>query len=59
MEAVGLHPIEVYIRSRHTTIADRVSCRPVYELCAEAEILLGTIQMVFWWDQNAVNVPEE
>ena len=32
MESVGIHPIGVYIKRRHTTIAERVACRPVYEL---------------------------
>ena len=35
MESVGLHPIGVYIKRRHTTIAERVACRPVYELFTE------------------------
>ena len=32
MESVGLQPIGVYIKRRHTTISERVACRPVYEL---------------------------
>ena len=32
MESAGIHPIRVCINSRQTTIADRVSCCPVYAL---------------------------
>ena len=55
MEAVGIHPIGVYINRWHTTIADRVACRPVYALCTEAERILGTSRLVQWWDQDVVN----
>ena len=35
MESVGLHTIGVYMKRRQKTIAERVACRPVYELCTE------------------------
>ena len=57
MEGAGLHPIRVYIKRRHTTIAERVACRPVYELCMESEWMPGTIRLVQWWDQDVVNQP--
>ena len=59
MEAVGIHPIGVYIRRRQTTIADRVAYRPVYELFTEAERMPGTSRLVRWWDQDTVNESEE
>ena len=46
MEAVGLHPIGVYIRRRQATIAERVDCRPIYEMCTEAERMPGTVRLV-------------
>ena len=46
MEAAGLHPIGVYIKRRQTTISERLACRPVYALCAEAERMPGTIRVV-------------
>ena len=58
-EAAGIHPIEVYIRRRHATISERVACRPIYELCMEAERMPGTTRLVRWWDQDAVNEPED
>ena len=58
-EAVGLHPIRVYIKRRKTTVVDRVACRPVYTLCTEAEWMLGTSRVVRWWDQDALNKTEE
>ena len=59
MEATGLHPIGEYIRRRQATIAERVYCRPIYEIYTEAERISGTSQMVRWWDQDTVNEPEE
>ena len=59
MEATGLHPIRGYIRRRQATIAEKVSLRPMYELCAEAERMTGMRQMSRWWDQDVVNEPEE
>ena len=46
MEATGLHPIWVYIRRRQVTISERLACRPIYELCTEAERMPGTIWLV-------------
>ena len=59
MEAVGIHPIGVFIRSQQANIADIVVYFPIYELCTEAERIPGTIQMLQWWDQDSVNEPEE
>ena len=59
MEAVGLHPIGVYIKRWDTTIADRVDCRPIYALCTEAERMLVMSRLVRWWYQDRLNEPEE
>ena len=59
MEDTGIHPVGVYIKRRQTNISERVACRPVYALCTEAERMPGTSRMVRWWDQDAVNKPEE
>ena len=58
VDTVGLHPVEVYVNKRQTTISERVSLRPVYALFEETEMMLGTIRMVRWWDQYTVNDPE-
>ena len=54
---MGLHPIEVYIKRRQKTISERLACQPVYALCTDAEIMLGTSWMMIWWDQDMVNEP--
>ena len=33
METAGIQPIEVYIMRRQAKIAERVTCRYIYELC--------------------------
>ena len=58
METLWLYPIMVYIRRRQVTIVERVAYRPIYELCTEAERVLGTIRLVRWWYQDTVNEPE-
>ena len=59
MEAVVIHPIRLYIRRRQATIAERVACRPIYELCMEAEQTKGTSRLVRLWYQDVVNEPED
>ena len=59
MDAAGIHPIGVYIKSRHTNIAKRVSFCPIYAMCTEAERMPGTSRMVHWWDQDVLNELEE
>ena len=59
MDSAGIHHIGVYIKRRKKTIAERVDCQPIYVLSTEADIMPGTSQMVRWWDQDAVNEPEE
>ena len=59
MEAAGLHTIRDYTRRQQATIAGKMACRPIYELCAEAERMPGTIRMVILWYQDVVNKPEE
>ena len=59
METIGLHLSRVCIRRQHTTIAEGVVCCPINEMCTEAERMPGTSRMVRWWDQDAVNKPEE
>ena len=39
------------------TILEKVAYRPIYELCAEAEKMLGTSRVVRWWDQDVVKEP--
>ena len=58
MEAAGIHPIRVYIRRREATIAERAACRPIHELCMEAERFPGTSRLMQYWDQEVVNEPE-
>ena len=58
MDSKGIHTIGVYIKSRKTTILERVACRPVYVLCTKAERIPGTIRMMRWWYQDAVNDTE-
>ena len=55
IDSEGLHPIGVYIKRRQMTIAERMACRTVYVFCAEAERIPGTLRMMRWWDQDAVN----
>ena len=59
MNAAGIHPIRFYIKRRQTDIVERLDFSPVYALCKEVEQMPGTIRMVRWWDQDAVNDPEE
>ena len=59
MDVTGFHTIGEYIRRRQATIAKKVECFPIYELCVEAKRLMGTICMVIWWNQDVVNEPEE
>ena len=50
-----IHPIRYHIKRRQVTISEKVACRPIYELCAEAEQMPGTIRMMGWWDHDVVN----
>ena len=59
LEAVDLYPTGVYIRRSQTTITETVACRPIYKLCTELEQMTGTIRLVRWWDQDAVNKTQE
>ena len=59
LETAGLHPVMEYIRRRQATIAKKVACRPIYELCVEAERRPGTRRRMIYWDQDVVNEPEE
>ena len=58
LEAVVLHPIQEYIQIRQADIAEQVECRPIYELCIEAEGRTGMIHMMIWWYQDVVNESE-
>ena len=58
MEAAGLHLISQYIRRLQATIAEKVACSPISELCADAERILGKIWMVRW-DEDVANEPKE
>ena len=46
IEAAGIYLIGVYITRRKMTIAERVACRPMYELCTEAERMPRSSQLV-------------
>ena len=59
MDATRLHLRRVYIKRQQNNITERVACCPAYALCTEVERMPGTSQMVRWWDQDAVNKPEE
>ena len=59
LEAVVLNPIREYITRRQATTSEKVACRTIYELCAEAEQMSGMSRMMRWWDQDVVNEPEE
>ena len=59
LEDTGLNPTMEYIRRWKATIEEKVACRPIYELCVEAEWRPGTSWMMIWWDQDVVNEPEE
>ena len=48
-----------YIRRQQATISEKVECRPIYELCVEAERRTDTNRRMIWWDQDVVNEPEE
>ena len=55
METERLNPIGVYIRRLQVPIAESLDWRPIYDMCTEAERMPGTIRLVQWWDQDAVN----
>ena len=59
MDTTGIHLIGVNIRRRQATIAENVAFHPIYDLCTEVERIPGTSRLVQWWDQDAVNVPED
>ena len=59
MDAVGIHPIGVYIRRRQEIIAERAACCPIYELLMEAQRMLGMSKLAGWWYQDAVNEPDD
>ena len=46
MDTTGLNPIREYIRRRQATIAEKVACHPIYEICVEAERITGMKWMV-------------
>ena len=55
MESAGIHPIRKYILRRYATIAEKVACCHIYELCAKAERIPRMSRMVRWWDQDMIN----
>ena len=59
LEAVGLYPIQEYIQRQYATMAAQVAFQPIYDLCTNEEQRPGTIQMMKWWDQDAVQESEE
>ena len=59
LEAAVLHPIMEYIRKRQATIAEKVACCPIYELCVEIEWRPGTSWRMILWYQDVVNEHED
>ena len=59
MKSSGIHPIELYVKWRQSIIEDRVACRPIYVLCTKLERMTGMSRLVRWWDQDAINEPED
>ena len=59
IDVAGIHTIVEYIRMRQATINEKVACRPIYELCVEADWMPGASRILRWWDQDVVNEPEE
>ena len=59
MESMGIRPIMEYIRRRQATIAEKVACRPIDELCTDADRRTGTSYTMRLWDQDIVNGAEE
>ena len=47
------------ISRQKVTIPEKVACRPIYELCADAERMPGTSQMMIWWDKDVLNKPDK
>ena len=47
-----LWPIKEYIQRRHTTLADKVAYRPIYEICRGAERMPVASRFMRWWDQD-------
>ena len=44
LEAAVLKPIQEYIQRRRVNTPAQVACHPIYELCTEAEMRIGTIR---------------
>ena len=42
IDAAGLYSVREHIRRRYAIIAEKLACRPIYELCVEAERMSGT-----------------
>ena len=59
LEAAVLNHIIEYIRRLQAATAEKVACRPNYELCVEAEQRFGTRRSMIWWGQDVINEPEE
>ena len=59
LEAAELHPIMKYIRRRHATIAEKVACLIINELCVKEERKLSTSWSMRWRDQDVVNEPDK
>ena len=59
MESTVIHPVGEYTRILQANIAEKLSRQPIYEICIEAERIMGTSRIVRWWDQDLVNEPDE
>ena len=53
MRICKLSPIQVYIARRRQTVLAYVVKRPIYKLCREPVLSLGTLTRTkFWWEQD-------
>ena len=52
LEECGLFPMEEYIVRRRNSIAEYVATRPLLDTCREGNLLRGTPQRLWWWEQE-------
>ena len=52
LETAWLWSIMEYVQQRQVTVAAQVACRTIYEICTEAERMLGTSRCVQWLGQD-------
>ena len=52
LKAANLRTIEEYIAVRRSTIARKITERPVLQECKEARRQRGTAPRTYWWEQE-------